>query len=263
MDLFGLVPQITRARGFRLYGGGRRFVDLWQGGGTAILGHKSAGLVRCLKDAAERGLFMPLPHAQEERFIKALEKLFPGMAFRVYADWSAFPGWKSIPVRRPFSPPLADATPYGTGVFGTAAPGTSVFRPVLPFPLGPAVIVCGKEAEADFPPSAYVPPVILAAATRACYTLLASSERGKMPFKRIQEVFAKGGSSGGWRLEGIYIWRKETNTEDWEAVFRRFLDGGFLLPPAPSDPLIIPAELSKGEETALARLLLETSAQSV
>jgi hypothetical protein len=266
MDLFGLVPPVTRARGFRLYGGGRRFVDLWQGGGTAILGHKSAGLVRCLKDAAERGLFMPLPHVQEERFIKALEKLFPGMAFRVYADWSAFPGRESIPVRRPFSPPLADAPPFDTGVFGTSASDTSVFRPVLPFPLGPAVIVHSKEAEANFPPSAYVPPVILATATRACYSLLASPERGVMTFRRIKEVFANGGSAGGWRLEGIYIWRDGTAgdaAEDWEAVFRRFLDGGFLLPPAPSGPLIIPAELSKGEDAALARLLLETSARSV
>jgi hypothetical protein len=279
MDLFGLVPQVTRARGWRLYGGGRRFVDLWQGGGTAILGHKSSGLVRSLKDAAERGLFMPLPHVQGARFIKALEKLFPGMAFRVYADWSEFPDWKCLPVWRPFRPALVstavpDASDTGVSVTGarwhwkgvekgTGVYGTSVFRPVLPFPLGPAVIVCGKEEEADFPPSSCVPPVILAMAARACYSLLASPERGVMPFRRIKEVFAEGGSAGGWRLEGIYIWREETAAEDWEAVFRRFLDGGFLLPPAPSGPLIIPAELSRGEEAALARLLLETSARSV
>lgn len=288
MDLFGLVPPVTRARGWRLYGGGRRFVDLWQGGGTAILGHKSSGLVRCLKAAAERGLFMPLPHVETARFIKALLALFPGMAFRVYADWSAYPGWKRLPVWRPFRPAIVstavpDASDTGVSVTGarwhwkggengTGAPdtgvyGTSVFRPVLPFPLGPAVIVCGKEEEADFPPSSCVPPVILAMATRACYTLLASPERGKMTFRRIKEVFAKDGSSLSWRLEGIYIWREDaaedTCVEDWEAVFRRFLDGGFLLPPAPSDPLIIPAELSKGEEAALARLLLETSARNV
>jgi hypothetical protein len=140
--------------------------------------------VRCLKDAAERGLFMPLPHVQGARFIKALEKLFPGMAFRVYADWSEYPEWKSLPVWRPFSPALVstavpDASDTGvsvtgarwhwkgggggtgapdTGVYGTRTSDTSVFRPVLPFPLGPAVIVHSKEAEANFPPSAYARP---------------------------------------------------------------------------------------------------------
>jgi hypothetical protein len=41
----------------------------------------------------------------------------------------------------------------------------------------------------------------------------------------------------------------------WETRFRRFLAAGFLLPPVPDSPLILPGEMSKGEEAALAAVL--------
>jgi hypothetical protein len=39
------------------------------------------------------------------------------------------------------------------------------------------------------------------------------------------------------------------------ALFRHFLDNGFLLPPVPSQPLILPGVLSQGEEAKLAGVL--------
>jgi hypothetical protein len=44
-------------------------------------------------------------------------------------------------------------------------------------------------------------------------------------------------------------------TEDYAALFRRFLDGGFLLPPGQEEPAILPGELSPGEEAKLAALI--------
>ncbi|MDR0642588.1 MAG: hypothetical protein LBG07_09025, partial [Treponema sp.] len=41
----------------------------------------------------------------------------------------------------------------------------------------------------------------------------------------------------------------------WEELYRRFLDGGFLIPPGPGAPLILPGSLSPGEEAKLAALL--------
>ncbi|GHV28462.1 hypothetical protein AGMMS4952_12170 [Spirochaetia bacterium] len=116
--LLRLVPPILRARDFRLYTrDGRRMVDLWQYGGAAILGHTPAGLLRSLKNTAERGLFAPLPHPQENRFLKALSSLFamgspesPGLTFRLYRSDTALchaliSGGCFVPVDTPFPDP--------------------------------------------------------------------------------------------------------------------------------------------------------------
>ncbi|MDR2343981.1 MAG: hypothetical protein LBD86_05570 [Spirochaetaceae bacterium] len=244
MDLLQMLPDITRLRGFRLYGGGRRFVDLWQCGGAAILGHKPVKLVHDVKNAAERGLFAPFPNAAGRRFTNALARLFPGKAFKVYADWSAVPAYRELPVWRPFC----------------AAETGGAFRPILPFPLAPAVIACGKDRESDYPSGGFLSPFILAAATRAVYDLLAWPERGLMRFSRIKEAFNRPETQENWQPDGIYIrpvWADAG--KDWPLVFRRFMDGGFLLPPNPEDPLILPGEMSPGEETALAKLFRLTT----
>lgn len=70
------LPKIRRARGYRLYAqDGRRFLDLWQAGGRAFLGHRGGGIVTTLKRVLDRGVLAPLPSAQEHRLEQALERL--------------------------------------------------------------------------------------------------------------------------------------------------------------------------------------------
>jgi hypothetical protein len=38
-------------------------------------------------------------------------------------------------------------------------------------------------------------------------------------------------------------------------LFRQFLEAGFLLPPVPSQPVILPGELSPGEDAKLTSVL--------
>ncbi|MDR1148042.1 MAG: hypothetical protein LBK66_05365 [Spirochaetaceae bacterium] len=245
-DLLQTLPVIERARGFRLYGGGRRFVDLWQCGGAAIMGHKAAGVVRCMKNTAERGLFSPLPSTAGRRFTQALERLFPDKSFKVYADWSVVPNYKKLPVWRPFCP----------AEFLDNIQKARAFRPILPFPLAPAVIVCGKTFSDKYPPAGFVSPLLLAAAARAVYDMLACPERGFMRLKLIKKTFEQPETQKNWRLEGIYIYPARKNAaKNWGAYFRGFADGGFMLPPGPDEPIILPDELSKGEEVALSKLL--------
>jgi hypothetical protein len=197
-----------------------------------------------MKNAAERGLFAPFPHAAERRFVNALARLFPGRAFKVYADWSTVPAYQKLSLWRPFCAPES-----------CAAESCAAFRPILPFPLAPAVIVCEKDRENEYPDAGFVAPFILAAATRAVYDLIAQPERGQVHFKRIKKVFELPETQKKWRMDGIYIHSVWADAgKDWLSVFRRFLDNGFLLPPSPLDPLILPGELSQGEETALANL---------
>ena len=81
------APRIRRARAFRLYDvSGRRFLDLWQAGGGAVLGHRAARTGAALKAALDRGLSAPLPTAWESRLICALAARFPSYrSFRLFA----------------------------------------------------------------------------------------------------------------------------------------------------------------------------------
>jgi hypothetical protein len=297
------LPVVLRARGFRLYTReGGRLVDLWQAGGRAVLGHKPAGILRDLKNCAARGLFASLPHPQERRLSRALSRLFPGRIFRFYTDrlslYSAleaagFPGKDPFPDPALLDPALFDpALPGGSSAGGNSPRGPVLWRPfleeapspdppepgacpvlvpLLPWPLAPRVLAPEAALEDRFPPSEPLPPVLLAAAARSVYELIAAGKRGGRPvYPRINRALYSPGAGGPWRRRGIYLNCPALQTPagpaaggpsappacpGWESLFRRFLEGGFLIPPGPAEPLILPGILSPGEEAKLAALL--------
>jgi len=291
-ELLELIPKVLRARDFHLYlKNGKRLTDLWLDGGRAVLGHKPPRVLLELKNAAERGLFCPLPHPMERRLLKALETLFPGRAFRLYADSPslyralaeagmpldanrlpdpAFPeagvadNGTQVSLWRPFIEPQPAGTAPETSV--ALEPNvTSVLIPILPWPLGPDVLVLNKCMEALFPIGDLIPPVLLAPAARALYNLAAALKapgQGHARYQKIEKVFSKrnlGASNESgklWRRKGIYLTVKPgIESEKYAALFRRFLEGGFLIPPSPTEPVILPALMSPGEEAKLAELL--------
>ena len=72
------LPEISRARGYRLYSReGGRYLDMYLDGGGAILGHRPEGLNRIFKSASSRGLWAPLPSASRGRLEKAVLRLVP------------------------------------------------------------------------------------------------------------------------------------------------------------------------------------------
>ncbi|GHV77706.1 hypothetical protein AGMMS49942_25270 [Spirochaetia bacterium] len=244
-SLLRLVPPILRARDFRLYTrNGRRLVDLWQYGGAAILGHTPAGLLRALKNTAERGLFAPLPHPQEQRFIKALAVLLPGMTFRLYrSDTALRCALPSTPILwRPF--------------LDTVLPPDRPLIPVLPLPWPDAPRVLALPStlpEAAFPASELLSPLTLAAATRSVYDLIAATPaRGRVHYPRIEEALTK----SVWKKQGIYLYcDAKVDDEIYTETFKQFLEQGFLIPPAQDQPLILPGVLSAGEEAKLAECI--------
>ena len=282
-ELLKLLPRVLRARDFHLYlDNGKRLTDLWLQGGRAVLGHKPSRVLLELKNAAERGLFTSLPHHLERRFIKALEEFFPGRAFRLYLDngslcraiekagiaggvsiWRPFMEVQKKPSqKKPSIEPQEPQTEPQTA--DTASDGeTPLIRPVLPWPLGPEVLALEKSLDASFPAGELIPPVLLAPAARALYNLAAAIKapgQNRLRYQKIemalgnQKADRKGGSP--WQQNGIYLTvEQDMKMEEYKILFLRFLEGGFLIPPSPLEPLILPALMSKGEEAKLAELL--------
>jgi hypothetical protein len=264
--LLRLLPPVVRARDFRLYTqDGRRLVDLWQHNGAAVLGHTPAGILRTLKNAAQRGLNAPFPHQQERRLYKALSVLLPGRGFRLYrGDGALFRAFGAEAFPDPALgaalgaalPPVAQpATPLLWRPFlDTVLPSDRLLVPVLPHPWPDALCVLAlPETVPELPPSQLIPPTILAAATRGVYDLVAlRAVRGRLDYPHVEQALA--GSK--WRRRGIYLsLGNAVDNETYAALFQRFLDQGFLIPPVQTHPLILPGILSPGEEAKLGEAL--------
>ena len=281
------IPNILRARGFRLYladsgkhTGQARLVDLWLNGGAAVLGHTPPNLLRELKNAVNRGLYAPYPHFTESRFLKALSKLFPQRSFRLYAappqeltlytrttDLHGLNGFTRIKeesdkksqvnfeIWRPFVDPANPFFVDSTPVLVPVIPGIQTWRDGLP--LGLCVVAASSEdLLTRLPPGDMLSPILLAVATRGVYDLLAAKERAKLALPRIKKALRENSTKKEWRQNGIYLTLKHDPTpEEWAAMFHQFLDAGFLLPPTSSHPLILPGEMSDGEEAKLAKVL--------
>ena len=246
-----LLPPVLRARDFHLYlEGGRRLTDLWQSGGRAILGHKPPQVLKEMKNAAERGLFTPFPHPMEGRFIRALSRLFPGRVFRLYQGEDSL----CRALRTAGLSPPAGAEPALWRPFTNAPPAGSLLLPVLPWPLAPLVLAADKSLEPRLPPGDLIAPVLLAAAARAVYDLIAAPDRGEVRYPKVEKALAH--KDCAWKQEGIYLRYRETVArEAWAELWKRFLEAGFLLPPRREDPLILPGTMSPGEEAKLAGLI--------
>jgi hypothetical protein len=234
---------------------GKRLTDLWLAGGRAILGHKPPRVLRELKNAAERGLFAPLPHPMERRFLKALAELFPGRSFRLYMSEASL---QYAILDAGLAGPVPLWRPFQTALHNPQAPvPDTFFMPVLPWPLGPEVLVLDKDMDASFSPGEIIPPALLAPATRILYDLAAKIRKpNRQRYCKIEKVFA--GQNSLWQLRGIYLAvDPEMDKEKYAALFRLFLEGGFLIPPTPQEPAILPGTMSAGEEAKLAGLLMQ------
>ncbi len=95
--------------------------------------------------------------------------------------------------------------------------------------------------------------MVLAAAARAVDDLRSALPlRAAIRFRRTEAALA----AGAWTRRGPYLRPDAPLSEEaYAALFRRFLKAGFLLPPGADSPIILPGELSDGEDAALADLL--------
>jgi hypothetical protein len=141
-----------------------------------------------------------------------------------------------------------------------------LFIHVLPLPWAgaPWVLVFDEAMASRFPPEnsrngagmadASLSPVILTSAARSVYDLLANPHRGDFDYPRLDQALVK----GPWKRRGIYLFRaqgRDAVDSGYTALFKTFLDAGFLLPPDPGEPLVLSGLMPPGEEAKLAALL--------
>jgi len=257
LSLLKLVPDVLRTREFRLYTKAGRLVDLWQNNGAAVLGHTPPSLLKTLKNTASRGLYAPFPHFLEARYHKALSRIFPDRNFRLYsappAGLETLVANGSAALWRPFADSASPLkVPESSKILIPVVPGIQTWRNGLPLGLCVLAVKDNAAIEGDF-----LPPVLLAAAARGIYDLISAAQtRANPTYPRIARALKNGEGQNSWQRGGIYLTpRQKPSQEEWAALFRRFLENGFLLPPHPSQPLILPGVLSPGEEEKLVSLL--------
>ena len=205
----------------------------------------------------------------ERRFIKALGEFFPDRAFRLYMDSGAlclalnkagFPSPDNAALEDPAFTSNGKANISLWRPFLEPSDKASILIPILPWPMAPEVLVLEKNLEASFPAGDLIPPVLLAPAARALYNLAAAMKakapnRASPRYPKIEKVL-KSSPQVLWRRRGIYLTvEPDIERGKYTALFRHFLEGGFLIPPSPAEPLILPMSMSPGEESKLAGLL--------
>jgi hypothetical protein len=209
-------------------------------------------MLRELKNTAARGLYAPFPHFQQDRFTKALSLIFPGRHFRLYSapppELKTMAAGFTASLWRPFLDPKDPlAVPENSApVLIPVIPGIQGWRGGLPYGLCAAAV----RPDVKMPPDDFLPPVLLAQAARGLYDLIAAAEKRANPiFPRIE--------TSRWQRCGLYLTLRPQPSEEWAEIFRQFLESGFLLPPVPAQPAIIPGILSPGEKAKLVELLTQ------
>jgi hypothetical protein len=263
-DLLHLFPPIKRARAYYLYDfKGKRYLDLYQQNGRALLGHRPAGLTRVLKQVASKGLIADLPSIYPGRLQKLLSHLLPAYHdFRVAGCMHRALELASLYLKKSVDAFMIHDPLYNNGTGGEQALGywrpfctppksAQVVLPVLPLAVsGAPVILCFKQkTPAGFPSSDIVSPLLLAGLIRSGYDLLQYNK----PEWYNEELLQ---AAPSWQQQGMYV-TAACGQEAYERVFRSFLQQGFVLSPFYPGPSILPGEVSEGELKKMLKLFRE------
>lgn len=250
--LASLIPKIKRARGYRLYDyQGNRYLDLFQCGGNAVLGHRAFKLNPVLKNVISKGLVFNLPSIYEYRLKKAISNLFPAfdsviIVSTLYSGLKAISGYlkKKVNLKDIEDPVITNRIGkivYWRPFIQMNWDKAEILIPVIPFSMaGSPFIICFKKAFSWTDPYINnISAVLLAGAARSVYDL-----KKYTTAEWYKEDLLAGCKS--WIQKGIYI-KHKMNYQTYKDAFIKFMDHGILLSPIENNPSILPAEASLGE----------------
>jgi len=253
------MPIIVRARGYRLYDlYGKRYLDLYQNNGRAVLGHRVEGLQRTMKSTAARGLLSEYPSVYDGRLEKILRLMFPSFQeFMVYRNRERayraieFALERELPLEEVLDPAMGE--PDGrTRVslwrpfLEEEEPDGDFLLPVFPFPgsFAPEV-VCVKSGKAAslMPPSDAVSPFLIDALIKSVSQLIRITKGNKAgrssEFQRLADIFE-------WKRKGPYL-NTGLDSVAYSELCKKAQSEGIILPPGEHLPVILPREFTDGE----------------
>jgi hypothetical protein len=263
------MPIIARARGFRLYDlRGRRYIDLYQNNGRAILGHRPDGLTQVMKSTASKGLIAEYPSVYDGRLEKILKLMFPDyLYFRLYANRERTLEAVSQGVQAKVSagsiadPAMSDVISGKTAFWRPFLPQRryeqETLLPIMPFPgsFVPDIVCIKTKAVAKrMPPSDMISPLLIDLLVKSVSQLirqLHSTAGEGSEFQRLIDVFT-------WDRRGPYI-NTRMDSVTYMELFKKALEMGILLPPGETYPIIIPREFSEGEIEGLTQFVRSMS----
>ncbi|RKX90382.1 MAG: hypothetical protein DRP59_09835 [Spirochaetes bacterium] len=254
------LPPLRRARGYFLYtADGRRFLDLYQDGGRALLGHRPDGLQRVIKSTAAKGLIAGYPSVYELRVEKALRMLFPGaVSFHVYRDnLEMYRALSSVFGMQMEAIKIADPLKGETGeitlwrpFLQTVKKRPPVVIPAIPFPEGMSPGIAAVFDKNLKPGKGGSPsPFALNSTVKIIYELV------QVESAVSREHFSVFNSSL-WDRKGIYLLFK-MDKRKYRTFFIKSLEAGVLLPPESSIPGIIPLTFEPGHIKNFLRVVKE------
>jgi hypothetical protein len=268
---YASLPGIRRARDYHLYTyNGKRYLDLYLGGGSALLGHKPHGLYKILKNEMQKGLLAGLPTAYTRRFEKALLRLAAGadagnFRVKVYSSLDRALAaaerllgrpFQANDIQEPFFPAqtsaaLAYLRPCVNSIDYSRF---AALLPVLPFPGGFApqpLLLRDNPAPRSYTAetSDAVSPLLLAGLTRLTEELQTES--------KYPDIW-KGWQLPGWVRFGCYCFPWPI-PDDYARRVSRFLEEGVIISPDPGRPTLLPRLFSTGEQRLVERLAFETA----
>lgn len=260
LSAYRKIPAIVRARDFHLFDvKGRRYLDLWQNGGRALLGHRPENVYRDMKIQLQKGAVAEAPSVYEPRLLRLLQTLIPGSravvlcrslerALMMAAEYSGRT-FSETGIAEPFFPSSSPAV-YHRPFSGCSYGGFPFVFPVLPFPGGfaPQPVIF-METAGPVPEGDLVSPMLLSGLLRSLHDLLKAGN---------QPGIWNDWQMPGWKRYSCYCF-PDFPLERYEAVFDVFLSKGILLSPDPRSPTVLPLRFSEGEKKAVERLCAETA----
>ena len=261
------LGPIRRARGYRLYDrNGLRYLDLWQAGGRALLGHRPQRALTLVKGVLSQGANAGLPSVYERRLLDCLRRLLPGfepLLTNSDAEVCSVLSRLGFQAEDLYDPAL-NAEPAEACLIGIwrpmagpslLPPNWSAVVPILPSTIGQAPSpICVRLSNdlavglRDLQTAAPQPAALLAAAVTGLEQL--TYYKGA---NWADDVWPDPFGCSEWERRGPYV-SARCGACSYDAVFDRFLQAGVLLSPIYPGPSILPAFVSAGEQAMLMTL---------
>ncbi len=271
-------PKIVRTRGYKLHDlHGKQYIDLWLADGDALLGHTIPHYTRAIKSTLSRGLFAPYPSIYQGRVEKLLLELFPDFPYVVYLpkEISLVDAIQRVATEQSLNPTITDMAfqtpPYKDILLwrpfankeqsGAGSIDSEYFGAVqLIIPKLPVVSdVFPKLILARSPISSITSSMQSPFVYDGMVKVLAHLRSALQSVYRMPTPLESAIDRLGWQRIGPYVHTPFSQVV-YESFVKSGLERGFFLPPNQETPLILPRELSSGEQAKLIGFL-ESSVQ--